>query len=563
MKVQEDKTKSFSYLSTIKLTFTVVIFLVAALGAISIGYTYSIAGRTKTLYDRPHTNLVNMWSIKAHVSETGSLLKEALLNNSTIDSKADNYVAQIPRDIESIEGNKVDPKAPMTDQMKAIVQAIELWSESYGQVTALVNQGRAEDVTSEMLGVYNAAEADLIGKMDAIITTASQNALNFRNQSDSMAKQTIFTMIISFLVVFALSVVAVQILIRNFSRPMDVVLKAAGEIAEGKLHGNIQYHKQDEFGQLIREFNMMKAYLDSVVTDIDRLLALMGEGIFDLEAGIDYIGDFEPIIMSIQQITGNLSRTLKEINLSSDLVAEGAEQMSSGALSLSEGTTDQAAAIQELSATTTDVTEQIARNAGNARDMTRQVEAVVEQIVGNSKQMTHMTKAMDDISDKSNQIAEIIHVIEEIADQTNLLSLNASIEAARAGEAGRGFAVVANEVKSLAEQSAKAAKDTDNLIKSCLEAVKKGTEIAGLTMDNLKEAAENAQKITSGVEEISAASQEQAGAIAQINTGIEQISEVVQNNSATAQQTASSSEELSAQSQTLKGLVDKFVLKSE
>lgn len=557
------KNISLSYENSIKIAFYIVITMVALLGVISVYYTRAMAGRTSTLYNRPHTNLISMWSVKAQVAEAGSMLKEAYLENRAVESKALNQVSAISDLIDEIEKNKVDPSAPVSDEMKAILSAIEVWQTRYNDIGKLLAQSLASSISMEEMSLYSQSEEDLITKMDGIIATASQNALNFKNQSEAMALQSVIIMIVIFSLVVLFSIAVIQILLRNFKKPMNMILQSANEIATGNLHGEILYEKQDEFGKLVENFGIMKQYMNDVVGDIDMLLEKMGKSDFDIEPQIDYIGDFKSILQNIYLITASLSDTIREINFAAEQVAEGAAQISAGANTLSEDSIDQAAAVEELSATVSDISDQISRNAGNAGQVTGQVEKVVKQIVDNAGQMGNMTAAMDNISEKSKQIADIIRVIEEIASQTNLLSLNASIEAARAGEAGRGFAVVADEVKALAEQSAKAAKDTNVLINSSLNAVEEGTRIADETMRALQEVSQEAEQITSGVEQISRSSQEQAEAILQINQGIDQISEVIRNNSATAEETAAGSIELNSQAQNLKSLVGRFRIKSK
>jgi len=176
--------------------------------------------------------------------------------------------------------------------------------------------------------------------------------------------------------------------------------------------------------------------------------------------------------------------------------------------------------------------------------------------------MQEMVNAMKDISHKSSEIKKIIKVIEDIAFQTNILALNASVEAARAGAVGKGFSVVASEVRNLAEQSARASKNTAVLIEGSLQAVETGRKIADKTAQSLEQVAQNTQTVSCTVDDIADAASRQASSLTQVTQGIRQISYVVQTNTATSEESAGASEELARQAQALKNLVAGFKLEN-
>ena len=202
------------------------------------------------------------------------------------------------------------------------------------------------------------------------------------------------------------------------------------------------------------------------------------------------------------------------------------------------------------------------QNADNARQANKAAGSVSATMNVSQEKMQQMIQAMGDISSCSSEIGKIMKIIEDIAFQTNILALNAAVEAARAGTAGKGFAVVADEVRNLATKSTEASKNISALIENSLNAVEHGTQIAGETDQSLLQAVNEVHEMTGIIEEISAASSDQADSITQVMTGIDQISSVVQTNSATAEESAAASEELSSQSQLMKSLVERFKLKN-
>ena len=258
---------------------------------------------------------------------------------------------------------------------------------------------------------------------------------------------------------------------------------------------------------------------------------------------------------SIALPIGDIARDLNE---ASEQVAASSSQVASASKGLAEGASEQASALEETSSSLEEMssmTKQNADNAGQARSLMAEARKIVERVDG---QMNDMTSAIEAVTKSSEETGKIIKTIDEIAFQTNLLALNAAVEAARAGEAGAGFAVVADEVRNLALRSAEAAKNTSGLIENTVATVRKSRELTRQTQESFRENVEISAKVGGLVDEIAAASQEQAQGIDQISRAVAEMDKVVQQTAASAEESASASEEMSAQSQQMKAYVAKL-----
>ena len=249
---------------------------------------------------------------------------------------------------------------------------------------------------------------------------------------------------------------------------------------------------------------------------------------------------------------------LLEINHGADQVAAGAQNVSDASVALSQGASEQAASVEQLSASISEIASQTASNAQNAEKANELTVGTRSRAEMGNQEMQEMLAAMEEINASSVNISKIIKVIDEIAFQTNILALNAAVEAARAGQHGKGFAVVAEEVRNLAARSAKAAKETTDIIEKSIDTVNAGTELARGTAEALRSIQESIDQITGLVGGIADASQKQSSALQMLNQGVLQVSNVVQTNSSTAEESAAASVELSAQADLLQEAVRRF-----
>ena len=381
---------------------------------------------------------------------------------------------------------------------------------------------------------------------------------------DQEKNQLLFALILSEVIIFILVQIINFLRISNALKPLKKISEAGKEVAGGNFDVEIHYPQQDEIGELSRSISEVIGRSKKIVFDLrDRLDAMAGGNFTENLESEDYIGDYAPLLESLKNIQSDMNKTLQEVHSSSVQVLRSAEQVNTGAQSLSQGATEQASSIEELSANMQDISHSIQASTKTAGEAFKLQGEAGTAVLQSNEKMEEMRKAMNDITAKSNEISKIIKTIDDIAFQTNILSLNAAIEAARAGAAGKGFAVVADEVGNLAQKSAKAAQNTGLLIEETIEAVEKGARITEETAESLHSVSKSTEEVNTLIEQISSASDKDLKGITSLNQGLQQISSVVQANSATAEQSAAASEELTGQANKMNVLVERFRLKEE
>ena len=377
------------------------------------------------------------------------------------------------------------------------------------------------------------------------------------------------SMILNVLVVLVSSLASVVVAMKlstNISVPMRACCERMKLLVEGDLTSPVpQASGQDETAELTRSTADMVKGLNTIINDIGYLLTQMADKNFDIQSPNRdaYVGGFESILLSMRNLKLALSGTMRQIDAAAGQVSAASGQVSTSAQTLSEGAMEQASSVEELAATITDISNSAKTTAAAAEEAGRFVNQAGGQLGVSIEYVKELNAAMEKISSSSEEIGKIIAAIENIAFQTNILALNAAVEAARAGTAGKGFAVVAGEVRNLAAKSDEAAKATKELIESSIAAVTEGGEVVSKVTESLNQTGVYAGHVTSQMNIVVEAVENQTTSIAQVTEGVDQISAVVQTNSATAEQSAAASEELSAEAASLKQLVDEFTLATD
>ncbi|MDR1754034.1 MAG: methyl-accepting chemotaxis protein [Eubacterium sp.] len=365
--------------------------------------------------------------------------------------------------------------------------------------------------------------------------------------------------VLSVIIIFVFSMFSVSKPLRKIGVFADKIRSGDIGLSSGS-SSVINIRSADEVGVLARTLEQSYQQLQGYVREIEGRMKDLASGDFSHESTYQFQGDFILIKDSINDITRNLDRTIKEVNNSSLQVSSGSRQIADGAQALAQGSTEQAATVEQLSSSIMIIADKTKTNSEMTDKAAKLSISIKEKAERGNRQMSEMMKAVEEITAASSQIEKVIKVIDDIAFQTNILALNAAVEAARAGSAGKGFAVVAEEVRNLASKSAEAAKNTGGLIANSIEKANLGLNIAIETSSSLKEIVEGINESTEIVRNIAILSDEQAAAVAEVNTGINQVAQVVQQNSATAQESAAASDEMSRQADALEELISRFKL---
>lgn len=486
----------------------------------------SLISQMSDTHDERKATFEQYWEIVDEVTTTS---KEQEIYDS-IDAKLEDYWTTEQKAIDT--GKTTDPGQSAKAQNIMIDEVAPLYDEIYSGMRDLMNTKVTEG--------------------DHLADTLSVVSL-------------IFIIIIAVIIIVSILVSSKMgaSIAKGISKPLVALENRLSTFAQGNLHDPFPEVKfNDEVASIAATSTEMAETLNAVITDVGVLMEGMANGDYTIQSehSDKYVGDFEQLLTAMRGMRDAMVHTIQMIGEASSQVSAGSMNLAESSQSMAEGATEQAGAVQQLQATITDITSNIEQSADQAQIAYDQAKQYAAEAEDSSAEMKAMVDAMARIDETSKKIGNIISEIEDIASQTNLLSLNASIEAARAGEAGRGFAVVADQIRQLAEQTTKSAVDTRDLIEGALQEIAEGNAAADHAAESIGNVVNGIQQIAESSKHISDVAKTQANAMDQAEQGVNQISEVVQSNSASAEETSATSQELSAQATSLDELVGKFIL---
>ena len=418
--------------------------------------------------------------------------------------------------------------------------AWEKYRGASDEILQLSREGKQQEASKLMTGeVYEDYKS--FSKKLTILCGKFQVELD---QAKTMAN--VCTVIIFIVIVAAGLAIAVvttligKIITNSITEPVEQIEAAVASLRKGEL-SNVEmltYESEDEFGDTIRNLKEAMGILADYVSEISVEVKAIAQG--DLTRNgddiTDFLGDFSELKTSLLYILKRFNSTLTEISNLAEQVSSNSSEVENASKSLADGATEQAGVIEELNATIDTVVDMAEDTAKETQNASARVKASANKANEEKEKMNELLTEMEHITEISKEIGNIITDIEDIASQTNLLSLNASIEAARAGEAGKGFAVVADQIGKLAADSAKSAVNTRDLIDKTLVEIEKGNTITRTTAESFNQIITDMESFAELAENTMEKANSQAESLEQIGQGIEQLSGVVQGNAASSEE---------------------------
>lgn len=426
------------------------------------------------------------------------------------------------------------------DDYEVANAAWEKYRGASDEILQLSREGKQQEASKLMTGeVYEDYKS--FSKKLTILRDKFQVELD---QAKTMAN--VCTVIIFIVIVAAGLAIAVvttmigKIITNSITEPVKQIDAAVASLRKGEL-SNVEmltYESEDELGGTIRNLKEAMGILADYVSEISVEVKAIAQG--DLTRNgddiTDFLGDFSELKTSLLYILKRFNSTLTEISNLAEQVSSNSSEVENASKSLADGATEQAGVIEELNATIDTVVDMAEDTAKETQNASARVKASANKANEEKEKMNELLTEMEHITEISKEIGNIITDIEDIASQTNLLSLNASIEAARAGEAGKGFAVVADQIGKLAADSAKSAVNTRDLIDKTLVEIEKGNTITRTTADAFNQIITDMESFAELAENTMEKANSQAESLEQIGQGIEQLSGVVQGNAASSEE---------------------------
>lgn len=413
-------------------------------------------------------------------------------------------------------------KLVRTPEGKNLLQSVRemraSYLESFMRVDTLLSDGRRDEATrilvDETLPRLEALKDRIVALSNLQKKLAESRSVVIMDDIDSARIAMLATGVAALL----LGTTFAWRLTRSITVPIQQALEVAQTVATGDLTSRIQITRSDETGQLLSALKIMNENLDSVV------------------------------------------RTVRH---SSESIATGSAQIVAGNTDLSQRTEEQAANLEQTAASMEEISSTVKNNAEAARQATQLASSASDAVAQGGEAVSQVVSTMEAITASSQQIGDIIGVIDSIAFQTNILALNAAVEAARAGEQGRGFAVVATEVRGLAQRSAAAAKEIKDLITDSIDKVRAGGVQASAAGESMSDIISQVKRVSDLIAEISAATIEQSSGIGQVGDAVNQLDYVTQQNAALVEESASAADSLSQQATKLVEAVTVFKLRHQ